>query len=134
MSLPPAREAAFRRSAYFVCGQKLRIGRRSAAVDALLRSLGVRQGLLVTAWNPLSRQKPRRWNERMQSRLAMALRQRVTLPARGGDGRWWEDHLMLAGDPRPGVVQLRRFRQWAGVRLRRGAAAQLWVLPWPNPR
>lgn len=132
MMLPAATEAAFRRTTYWVRGQPVRIGRRCAVVDDLLRRLGVRQALVVTAWNPLSRRMPREWNDRMQARLVLALRRGVTCPAHGGHGRWSEDHLMLAGDPRPGVVQLRRFRQWAGVHLRRGVPARLWVLEWPK--
>jgi len=132
--LPARTAAAFRRTHYSVCGQPVAIGRRSPPLDALMRRLGVRRGLLVTAWNPLSRPRPRMWNDRAQRRLAAALRRRTTCPAEGSFRQWSEAHLMLAGDPRPGVVQLRRFRQWGGVLLRRGAPARLWLLDWPNRR
>ena len=77
-----------------------RIGRRSAAIDALLRRLGARQGGFVGAWNPFSRRMPRGWNDRMLARLREAARRLPQAEGSGGDGRWREQHLLLAADPR----------------------------------
>lgn len=120
--------AAYRRTAYEAADAVARIGSRSAAVDALLRRLGARQGGFVTAWNPYSRRMPEGWNARMQARLRAAARR---LPAAEGEGRgrgWRERHLLLAGDPRRLAVLARRFRQNAIVLVRLGAPARLLAL------
>ena len=54
---------------YEAAGAIARVGRRSANIDRLILAMGVREGAFVTAWNPLSKRKPIRWNERMQARL-----------------------------------------------------------------
>ncbi|MBX6742855.1 MAG: DUF3293 domain-containing protein [Acetobacteraceae bacterium] len=117
--------AAYRRTDYEVAGAVARIGRRNAAVDALLRRLGTRQGAFTTAWNPFSRKMPRGWNERMQARLREATR-RLPMAEGWGRGRGWAEHsLLIATDPRRAAVLARRFRQNAIVLLRIGAPARL---------
>ncbi len=120
--------AAYRRTDYEAGGAVARIGRRSAAVDALLRRLGAREGAFVTAWNPLSRRAPAGRNARMMARLREAARRS---PAAGGEGRgrgWSERHLLLAADPRRAAALARRFRQNAIVAVRVGAPARLVLL------
>ena len=71
MSLSPRLLGAYRRTVYAVDGVELRIGRHSSAMDALLRRLGVREAVLITAWNPMSRRMPMEWNARAQRRLIL---------------------------------------------------------------
>ena len=117
--------AAYRRSDYAAAGAVARIGRRSSDIDAVLRRLGVRQGGFVGAWNPFSRRMPRGWNDRMLARLREAARRLPQAEGWGGDARWQERHLLLAGDPRRLAVLARRFRQNALVSLRLGQPARL---------
>jgi hypothetical protein len=129
MSSAEARlRAAYRRSVYAAAAAEARISRRSPAVDALLRRLGARQGGFVTAWNPFSRRMPPGWNARMLARLRAAARRLPQAEGEGGDRRWRERHLLLAGDPRRLMVLARRFRQAAIVVVRQGAPARLVVL------
>jgi hypothetical protein len=119
---------AYARTAYEAAGAVARIGRRSPALDRLLRRLGARQGGFVTAWNPLSRRMPRGWNDRMLARLRQAARR---LPLAEGLGRgqgWAERHLLVAADPRRVAVLARRFRQNAIVVVRLGGPARLRLL------
>jgi hypothetical protein len=120
--------AAYRRTRYEAAGAVARIGRRDAAVDAVLRRLGARRGAFVTAWNPWSRRMPAGWNARMTARLLAAAKR---LPFAEGEGRargWSERHLLLAADPRRAAVLARRFRQSAVVVVRSGAPARLILL------
>jgi hypothetical protein len=102
-----------------------RIGRRSAAVDALLCRLGVREGGFVTAWNPFSHRMPRGWNQRMLARLRQAARRLPMAEGQGCAGRWHETHLLLGADSRRLAVLARRFRQAGFVLVRRGQPARL---------
>lgn len=120
---------AYRRSRYEAAGAVAQIGRRSPDIDALLRRLGARQGGFVGAWNPHSRRMPRGWNDRMLARLRAAARRLMQAEGSGGDRRWREEHLLLAGDPRRLAVLGRRFRQAAIVTLRHGGPARLVLLP-----
>lgn len=120
--------AAFHVSTYHVGPVALRIGARDAAMDRLLRRHGVRSATLIGAWNPMSRRMPEGWNRRMKARLTAHLRRHRWLPATGGAGRWWEEHALVFGDPRPALVLARRFRQHAVVVLRRGRTARLVVV------
>ncbi len=120
--------AAYAASGYEAAGAVARIGRRSAAVDALLRRLGARQGGFVTAWNPFSRKRPRGWNERMHVRLLQATRRLARSEGWGGTPEWQEHHLLLAVDPRRIGVLARRFRQNAIVAVRVGHPARLVML------
>ena len=123
--MTPHLQAAYRRSPYEAAGATARIGRRSATTDVLLRRLGARQGGFVGAWNPFSRRMPRGWNDRMLARLREAARRLPQAEGWGGDARWQERHLLLAGDPRRLAVLARRFRQNALVSLRLGQPARL---------
>ena len=120
--------SAYRRSRYEAAGAMACIGRRSAGIDALLRSMGVRQGAFITAWNPMSRCMPMGWNQRMAARLAQQARRFPAASGRGGAGRWHEDHLLLGTDPRRVLVLARRFHQKAIVAVRQGAPARLLLL------
>ncbi len=125
--------AAYRRTEYEAAGAAARIGRRSAAIDGLLRRFGAREGAFVTAWNPLSRRMPENWNARMMARLREAARR---LPSAEGEGHgrgWSERHLLLAADPRRAAVLARRFRQNAVVAVRTGAPARLVSLRGATP-
>jgi hypothetical protein len=110
-----ALRAAFARTGYEAAGIIVRIGRRSAAMDALLRRHGARAAGFVTAWNPYSRRMPDGWNARMLARLRDAARGRVIAAGWGRGRRWAERHLLLAGSPRPLLRLARRFRQHAIV-------------------
>ncbi len=132
MKLPPALEAAYRRTNYEANGAVARIGRRSAALDALLRARRVRQAAFITAWNPFSHPMPRGWNEKAQARLRQVARTRLLAEGWGredrrGDDRWGERHLLLEGDPRRLAVLARRFRQNAIVAVAPGRKARLVV-------
>ncbi len=121
--------AAYRRTGYEAAGVVVRVGRRSPAMDRLLRRLGTRMAAFVTAWNPLGRRMPLGWNARMQARLRQAA-WRLRFAEGEGFGRGWsERHLLLAGDPRRATLLARRFRQNAVVLVRRGGAARLrWLV------
>jgi len=124
--------AAYRRTDYEAGGGAVaRIGRRSAAVDGLLRRLGAGKGAFVTAWNPRSKPMPAGWKARMMARLREAARR---LPFAEGEGHgrgWTERHLLVAADPRRVAVLGRRFRQNAIVVARVGAPARLALLRQP---
>ena len=125
--------AAYYSTDYEVAGAVARIGRRSAAVDAVLRRLGAREGAFVTAWNPWSRRMPPGWNARAMARLRATARR---LPCAEGEGRgrgWSERHLLLAADPRRAAMLARHFRQNAMVVVRVGAPARLVLLRRPEP-
>jgi hypothetical protein len=107
--------AAYARTAYEAGGVVARIGRRSAAMDALLRARGVRSAAFVTAWNPWSRPMPRGWNDRMLARLRQAAAGRVLAEGWGRGNGWAERHLLVAGAPRRIAALARRFRQHAVV-------------------
>ncbi len=125
----PALHAAFLRTGYEAGGIVVRIGRRSAAMDALLRRRGLRAAGFVTAWNPLSRPMPLGWNLRRQAKLREAARGAVLAEGwgrgRSGGRGWAEHHLLLAGDPRRIAVLARRFRQHAVVTVSPGHPARL---------
>jgi hypothetical protein len=118
---------AYRNTGYAVGGIEVRLGWRSPAMDTLLLSHGVRQASFITAYNPFSRPMPLRWNQRMQARLAQALRRRPTLAGKGSWRGWSEAHLIVLGDVRPVVRLARRFRQNGIVISRLEQRAQLLV-------
>ena len=113
--LTSAMRAAYARTEYEAAGIAVRIGRRNAALDALLRAKGARHAGFVTAWNPFSHPMPRGWNERMLGRLREAARGRVVAEGWGRGEGWAERHLLIAGDPRWLARIARRFRQHAMV-------------------
>ncbi len=118
--------AAYLRTEYEAGGVVVRIGRRSAAMDALLAG---RSAAFVTAWNPMSRRMPRGWNDRMLARLRAAARGRVLAEGWGSARGWAERHLLLAGDPRALALLARRFRQAAIVVVAPRRRAVLRVSP-----
>lgn len=117
--------AAYARTDYEAGGAVARIGRRCAALDALLHRHGLRHAAFVTAWNPFSRTMPRGWNERMLARLRQAARGRVLAEGWGSFRGWAERHLLVAGDARRAAALARRFRQHAVVAVSRGHPARL---------
>jgi hypothetical protein len=118
--------AAWRATLFTVAGTAaVRIGRRGAGTEAVLARLGARQGVILTAWNPLGRRHPEGWNRRAAARLARAARRLASVPADGRLGAWVEEGLLLAGDPRRARVLARRFRQAGVVLVRCGLAARL---------
>ena len=121
----PALRAAFRRTGYEAGGVVVRIGRRSGAMDALLRRRGARAAGFITAWNPFSRPMPLGWNRRLQARLREAARGAVLAEGWGRGRGWAEHHLLLAGDPRRIAVLARRFRQHAVVTVSLGRPTRL---------
>ena len=123
--MPPVLGAAFARTAYEAAGITVRIGRRSPAMDALLRAHGVRQAGFVTAWNPFSRRMPPGWNTRMQARLRQAARGAVLAEGWGRGRNWAEHHLLLADDPRRLRRLAQRFRQHAIVAVAAGRPARV---------
>ncbi len=140
MALPTHLARAYRNSRYSVAGLPLTIGRRSGALDGLLTGMGVRDAVLITAWNPASRRMPRPWNDRMMAALRHRLGSTPSLPATGAAGTgaagsgaagigaagaWAEDHLLVTGDRRRLAVLARVFRQAALVGLRRGQELRL---------
>jgi len=134
--MTPGLVAAYRRTAYRAeGGAVVRVGRRSPAVESLLRRLGRgrrQAGAFVTAWNPFSRRMPRGWNERMQARLRQAAR-RLPVAEGCGIGRGWAERmLLLAADPRRVAVLARRFRQNAVVVVGSGRPAALVLLRNPG--
>ncbi len=114
--------AAYLRTAYEAAGVVVRIGRRSAAMDALLRG---KRAAFVTAWNPMSRRMPRGWNERMLNRMREVARGRIIAEGWGSARGWAERHVLLTGDPRWTTRLARRFRQAAIVVVAPRHAARL---------
>lgn len=123
--LPRVLQAAYARTNYEAAGAVARIGRRSPAVDALLRRHGASEACFVTAWNPYSRKMPRGWNDRMLDRLREAARGLVIAEGWGSGRGWAERHLLLRGDARRIGALGRRFRQHAVVEVRPGVAPRL---------
>lgn len=121
---------AWRATDYRVDTVLVRIGRRSAAMDALLTRIGARTAIFVTAWNPLSRPMPAGWNHLMQWRLGERLRRYVTLQADGSLRRWHEVHLLVAADKRPILRLARLFRQRGVMLVAPRQAARLVLLDW----
>ena len=118
---------AYRHTRYEAGTAAAFITRRSADMDRLLAAHRVRTAVFVTAWNPLSRRMPVRWNTRMQGRLKQRLRRCVTLPAQGSWRRWREDHFLVLAPLRLVVRLAREFRQAAVVIVKRGQAAALMI-------
>jgi hypothetical protein len=130
VTMPPRLLRAWRATDYRVDTVAVRIGRRSAPMDALLARIGARTGVLLTAWNPLSRVMPEGWNRRMQRRLSERLRRYSSLRAVGSLRNWSEAHLLVAGDKRPLLRLARLFRQRGVVLVARHQTARLALLDW----
>jgi hypothetical protein len=128
MALPAHLRHAYRKTRYNVAGVDLAVGRRSSALDGLLSGLGVRDAVLITAWNPRSRRMPLLWNERMMAALRLRLGETTALPAYNEWRGWAEAQLLVPGDRRRLAVLGRLFRQAALVGLRRGQGVRLMPL------
>lgn len=124
--LPPHMLRAYRQTDYTVGGITIRIGRR--VPDTLFAATDSRIAVIVTAWNPMSRQMPRGWNHRMMRRLRQYFHRLAMWDATGSLRRWHEAMLLVVGDPRPVARLAVRFRQRAIVILRRGQPARLGLL------
>jgi hypothetical protein len=131
--LSPAMRAAYARTDYEADGIVTRIGRRSPALDTLLRRRGARHGAFVTAWNPYSRPMPRGWNDRMLGKLREAARGRVLAEGWGSGKGWAERHLLIGADPRWIARLGRRFRQHAVVAVAPGRPTRI-ILGLSTPR
>ncbi|MBN9563529.1 MAG: DUF3293 domain-containing protein [Alphaproteobacteria bacterium] len=127
----PALLRAYRRTSYIAAGVVVRIGRRSAEMDALLGGMAAPAGGFITAWNPRSQRMPAGWNRRMQRALSARTRRLPCLTGQGSGNGWSEEHLLVAADPRRLLVLARRFRQLGIVVVRRGRPARLVLLSWP---
>jgi hypothetical protein len=119
---------AYRATHYRVAGIVVRVGRRSAALDAMLAARRARTAIFVTAWNPLSRRMPPGRNHRLQRQLATRLRRFAVMPAEGSLRRWHEAHVLVLADPRPVLRLARQFHQRAVLVVRRGQPARLILL------
>jgi hypothetical protein len=124
--IPPRQLHAYQRTIYRAAGSVIRIGHRPP--EPLFHRLRLRTAVFITAWNPMSRRMPNGWNQRMQQQLQQHLRRHVTLIAEGALQRWREEHLLVAGDPRPMLRIARRFRQRGVVVIQRRRPARLVLL------
>lgn len=97
-------------------------------MDALLAAHRVREGVLVTAWNPGGRRRPAALNRQSAARLHERLRRLRTLPGVNGERRWREESLLVLGAGRRAERLGRLFGQRAVVRLRRGQRARVLFL------
>ena len=119
---------AFRASCYFAGAHGARIGQRAPALDVLLESWRVQEGVFIGAGNPFSRRMAAGWNARRHAALRERLRALPHVEGKGGAKRWWEAHCFIGICAARGKRLARLFRQNAMVALRRGAKAQLlWV-------
>jgi hypothetical protein len=130
--ISPALLRAYRRTSYAAAGAVVRIGRRSAEMDALLGGMAARAGAFITAWNPLSKRMPNGWNRRIQRALVARLRHLPLLSGRGMGRGWSEEHLFVVADHRRLLALARRFRQLGIVVIGRGRPARLVLLIWPG--
>jgi hypothetical protein len=116
---------AYRASCYFAGAHAARIGERAPALDALLGSWRVQEGVFIAAGNPFSRRMPEGWNARRHAALRDRLRGLPYVEGRGGAKRWWEAHCFIGISVSRGRRLARLFRQNAMVALRRGSEARL---------
>lgn len=132
-------QAAYEATDYLVEGGArggfvIRVGARSADVDALLEAAGVEAWAFVTAANPRSRPLSAAENSARMSRLAAIVRQRGLASCAGAgvaaDGAWPpEPSLLILGiDEADAVALAREFDQHAILVGRTGAPARLvWI-------
>ena len=119
------RDAAYRLTLYRAGDMSVRIGRRSASVDRWMAAHGAHQAGFITAWNPMSRAMPARWNHAAQARMRQDLRGHALAQGDGCLGRWREDMLLTMAGPTTLRRLARRYRQAAFVVIRRGRRAEL---------
>ena len=119
---------AYGASYYLAGAHAARIGQRAPALDALLGSWRVQEGVFIAAGNPFSRRMPQGWNARRHALLRDRLRRLHYVEGQGGAKRWWEAHCFIGISAARGRRLARLFRQNAMVALRRGAKARLiWI-------
>ncbi|WP_051212885.1 DUF3293 domain-containing protein [Rubritepida flocculans] len=126
------RHAAYRASLYRAGAVAVRVGRRSASADRWLLRHGAAQGVFLTAWNPLSRPMPGRWNARAMAALRRALGPAAHETGEGALGRWREAMLLAALSRTAARRLARRFRQAAVVLVPRGRPARLLYIAGPR--
>ena len=137
--VPEALLAAYRATTYRIeLGRRhinLRIGRRSLAADRWLAAHDARCGAFLTAWNPHSRRRSAADNDAAQRALERDLA-RLRVPCLrgagiGADSRWPPERSVFAvGLTRAQARRLAtKYRQFAFVFQRRGAPAELVVMP-----
>lgn len=119
------RAEAYRRTIYRAGYVLVRVGQRSASADAWMARHGAREAGFITAWNPMSRPMPARWNAAAEARLRRDARMAPTHLAEGKLGRWREEMLLVAASAAMLMRLARRHRQAAIVHLRRGRPAKL---------
>jgi hypothetical protein len=127
--VPPRLLRAYRQTRYTADGIDIRIGRRSAAMDAWLADHGAQTAVLITAWNPRSRRMPCGWNARMQHQLAEHIHRCAFVQAHGRLRRWHEAEFLVLSPQRLAARVAIRFRQRGIVVVRRRHPARLVVLP-----
>ncbi len=127
--MPSAMDRGYRISRYAAGPVATRIGEPSPSADAWLTRHRAPSAVLLTAWNPMSRMMPRRWNDAAHRRLLRALRGRVVEEGWSGNGPWQEWTVCTPGGRRLGLRLARRFRQRAFVLLRRNRPALLVYAP-----
>lgn len=108
----------------------LRPGKHHADFDAWLRLQGARQAVLITAWNPASRQQTGKRNKRANAVLAGWLEQRgyrlIDAENRAANPAWNEESLaVLDLPPHLARALARRWGQNAVIFSRRGRRAGL---------
>lgn len=119
------RDQAYRATLYRAGDVRVRVGRRSRSAEAWLAARRAPQGCFLTAWNPLSRVMPARWNARAMAALLRALRGVEWQGGEGALGRWREEMVFAAIPAREALRLARRFRQAAIVVVPRGRPARL---------
>jgi uncharacterized protein len=129
MALTPELIQAYEAALYAVQGGPvLRIGERSAALEALLDAQGAATAAFVTAANPRGEPRSQATNEEAMRVLRASLAWPY-LPGEGRDpeGRWRaEPSVLLLGISRPDAEALgRRLEQNAIVFVEKGAAPEL---------
>jgi putative PIN family toxin of toxin-antitoxin system len=131
MLLSPQLIAAYEAADYVVHGGfTLKIGRRSAPLDALLEAHGATDAAFVTAANP----RGEKLGDEENRAALEALEASLGYPFYRGEGRdaqgtWAEPSLLVVGMPRGDAEALgRAWRQNAIVHAKKGAAPQLVML------
>lgn len=119
------RDEAYRRTFYCAGDVVVRVGHRSASAERWMARHAAREAGFITAWNPMSRVMPARWNAAAQARLRRDLHGH---PMALGEGRLrrWREEMLLVALPRRALLRLARLhRQAAVVCLTRGRPAAL---------
>ena len=131
-SYPAYRRAFYRANAGGRIDIEIRVGRKTPALDELLRRRGKRRWAFLTACNPGARLLGQAENRARTRALESLLRSRGFLFFRGRSGAdaggWTEEaSFLVVGIARPEADRLRRrFGQDAFVTGLLGGAARLW--------